>query len=129
MPESALDPDGLQWLARNLLAVPANFTSEKAKGPVSPNRVPANIRTELEKVRTALLDHIVVSRDFAHRLNEAVQREDRDTIRELLRSSFKSTQRQASGQVELEVTGVDSDFYFGFKGCLFGFCVFLEVAW
>ncbi|MDI6105748.1 hypothetical protein QLQ12_44940 [Actinoplanes sp. NEAU-A12] len=124
MPEQPLDPEGLRRLARNLLNVPADFTSQKTKGPVNPIRVPAETRTLLEAARTALLRRIVDSPDYAREFNEAVQRMDRGALLTLGESAARS-----SDDVEVKVVDIDNDFWCVFSFCAFGFCASIGFGW
>lgn len=123
MPTSPLDPEGLQHQARGFLAISPAFTGQRARGPVSPASVPADTRERLEASRTAFLRRIVDDAGFARRLNEAVEREDREAIRTLSRQGTKAD------DVEVTITGVDADFWFHAKGCVFGFCWELSFGW
>ena len=123
MPATPIDPEGLQRQARGLLTVSPSFTGQRARGPVSPASVPADTRERLEASRKAFLRQIVDDDGFARRLNEAVEREDRDAIRTLSRQGARSD------DVEVTITGVDADFWFHAKGCLFGFCWELSFGW
>ena len=123
MPDQPLNPAALQRLARKLLDIPAEFTSQETRGPVSPASVPEETRIRLEAARTRLLEEIVNSPDFATRLNRAVKAEDKNQILELGQSA------KSDSEVELRLVGVDGDFWMFFSGCLFGFCFSIGFGW
>jgi len=123
MPDQPLNPAALQRLARKLLDIPADFTSAKTRGPVSPASVPEDVRIRLENARNSLLLEIINSPDFADRLNRAVKAEDKNVLVELGRSARTDT------EVDIRLVGVDGDFWAVFGGCLFGFCFSIAFGW
>lgn len=123
MPQSPLDPEGLRRLARAYLQVSPDYTSKRTGGRVSPASVPDDVRRKLEAARTAYLTRIADSPDYARELNEAVQREDLDALRSL------SRQAAADDEVEITITGVDSDFWMVVSGCWLFFCWSISFGW
>jgi hypothetical protein len=108
-------PEAVMQAARNHLKEPPAFTREDGTG-VDPNEVPADTRGKLESARRGFLSHIAETHDFARRMSEAIERQDRQGVVALAKEAGLPR------EMTFRVTGLEADFSCTCSGCISGHC-------
>jgi hypothetical protein len=108
-------PDELEKAAKRRLQEPPSFTREDGS-PVEPEDVPADTRKKLETARRGYLKRIAEQPDFAKRMSEAIDREDKEAVKALAKDAGLPR------EIKFSVDKVSANWSCSCSGCLFGFC-------
>ena len=108
-------PKAVMEAARKHLKDPPAFTREDGTG-VEASEVPADTRGKLESARHGFLSHIAETPDFARRMSDAIERQDRPAVVALAKESGLPR------EMTFKVTGLEADFSCSCSGCLGGHC-------
>ena len=113
MPQGASNPQAIQEAAKRLLEEDQPTFVRDDGTPEKPAEVPVEFRQVLEPAYHSVLGSIAYSLEAATRLEEAVMRDDKNAVSEVLRKAI------ILQEGKLTVVEIRSNFY-----CQFRFCIF-----
>jgi hypothetical protein len=121
----AKSPQALQQAARKALDQPLVFIRSEDGATVDASEVPPKERGRLEGARRSVLNRIANNPDFAKRINDATEREDREEAARITRETPGLPE-----DVKITVTGIKgNNNRIEWEFCIWIFCTKGEITW